>query len=81
MPGFYQKPLSEFDPASLAPGIRVPEIITSSSLPPFSAASTGSDWGKILGVDPKYNEQIDFGLNRPRPTGADVRKALGWAED
>ena len=56
---------------------RIPEIITSSSLPQFSAISRGTDWGQILGIGGNYNTQIDFGLERPRPTFNQVVSTLG----
>lgn len=58
---------------------RIPEIITSSSLPQFSAISRGTDWGQILGMGGNYNTQIDFGLERPRPTFNQVVSTLGDA--
>lgn len=69
-------PISSLTPELISP-VRVPEIITSSSLPAFSRISQGTDWGQVLGIDPRYSAQINFGLGRPRPTFDQVSEALG----
>lgn len=73
---FNNEPIANLTPETLAP-IKAPTIITSSNLPIFSEISQGTDWGKVLGIDSKYNSQIDFGLQRPRPTEQDVIRVLG----
>lgn len=73
---FRNEPIANLTPEVLEP-IKAPTIITSSNLPIFSEISQGTDWGKVLGIDSKYNSQIDFGLWRPRPTEQDVRRVLG----
>lgn len=74
-------PMSSLTPEALEP-IKAPTIITSSEgLPTFSRLSQGTDWGRALGVDPGFNAQIDFGLQRPRPTIEQVRNALGISGD
>lgn len=58
--------------------IETPTIITSTrELPAFSETGIGTNWGEVLGVDPMFNAQIDFGLQRPRPTVQQVKDALG----
>lgn len=44
--------------------------------PRFSTQSVGTDWAKYYGIAPKYNEIIDFGLTRGRPSEQDVWKVL-----
>lgn len=73
---FRNEPIANLTPEVLEP-IKAPTIITSSNLPIFSEISQGTDWGKVLGIDSKYNSQIDFGLQRPRPTEQDVIRVLG----
>lgn len=73
----FSGPISDLTPEIMAP-VRAPEVFTSSSqLPPFSAISRGTDWGQVLGIDPAYSSQIDFGLGRSRPTFQQAREALG----
>lgn len=77
---FRDEPIANLTPEALEP-IKAPTIITSAEgLPAFSRISSGTNWGTALGVDPGFNPQIDFGLQRPRPTADQVRKALGIQE-
>lgn len=74
---FRDEPIANLTPEALEP-IKAPTIITSTEgLPAFSRISSGTNWGRALGIDPGFNAQIDFGLQRPRPTADQVRKALG----
>lgn len=77
---FRDEPIANLTPEALEP-IKAPTIITSAEgLPAFSRISSGTNWGTALGVDPGFNPQINFGLQRPRPTADQVRKALGIQE-
>lgn len=78
-PGF--RNISVFDINDLSPEIltpkQIPTIITSrDQVPELTRENSTTNWGEALQIDPRFNEQINFGLQRGRPTMTQVQKIL-----